>query len=231
MNADLKFSPELKTLIRDAMELDYAWIEEIDTAELGHQFSPEFEKNIKKISRMAGRRYVNVGSHSIRRALLIAVVAVMMLGLAACAVVLTKPDIIWNETQNDYSGTLDITFDIEHPEGTEIPMEFQCIKPKKPWGYKILSESKPSSSIYEVTYKNSSGLVIFYSQWGHIENMNLALDNEDADFREITINGHKGYAYSKLGNNAITWSDGIYLYDIGGTADMKTIEKMARSVS
>ena len=58
----------------------------------------------------------------------------------------------------------------------------------------------------------------------------MGLDNEDADFREITINGHKGYAYSKLGNNAITWSDGIYLYNIIGTADMKTIEKMAQSI-
>ncbi len=60
--------------------------------------------------------------------------------------------------------------------------------------------------------------------------MSFGLDNENAEFREITINGHKGYSYSKLGNNAITWSDGIYLYDIIGTCVMEIIEKMAQSI-
>ncbi|MBE5851989.1 MAG: DUF4367 domain-containing protein [Lachnospiraceae bacterium] len=231
MNTDLTFSPELKTALREAMELDYAWIDEINPAELTYEFSPEFKVRIRKIAKMAGHRYVNVGRHRIRRALLIAVVAVMMLGLVACAVVLTKPDIIWNETQNDISGTLDITFDVDYPEGTDIPAKFECIKPKKPWGFKIIAENiYEEARLYELTYENREGKTIRYSQWGHIENMSFGLDNENAEFREITINGHKGYSYSKLGNNAITWSDGIYLYDIGGTADMKTIEKMAQSI-
>lgn len=230
MNADLTFSPELKDILREAMELDYAWIDQIDPADLNHEFSLEFEDRIKRIAKMAGHKYVSVGRHHIRRALLIAIVAIMMLGLVACAVVLTKPDIIWNETQNDASGTLDITFDIEYPEDTEIPTEFECIKPKKPLGYKITQNAQISSFTYQISYKNSKGKVIYYTQKGNISSIGLALDNEDADFREITINGHKGYAYSKLGNNAITWSDGIYLYDIGGTCDMETIEKMAQSI-
>ena len=232
MNADLTFSPELKTALREAMELDYAWINEINPAELNYEFSPEFKVRIKKIAKMAGHRYITVGRHRIRRALLIAVVAAMLFGLVACTVVLTKPNITWNETQNDTSGTLDITFDVDYSESTEVPADFECIKPKKPWGFKIIADNiHEEAKLYELTYENREGKTIRYSQWGHIENMNFGLDNEDAEFHETTINGHKGYSYSKLGNNAITWSDGLYLYDIGGTADMETIEKMAQSIS
>lgn len=222
----------LKLALRDALMREYAWTSEIDPAELNHQFSPEFETKMREhidFDRNE-RRYVHIGHRRIRRALLVAVVAVMLLGLVACAVVLTKPSVTWNETQNDTSGTLDITFDVEYPEGTEIPTEFEPVKPKKPWGYKIVKELQHANLGYEITYNDSKGNTIYYLQWA-VENSSFGLDNEDAEFYEVTINGHKGYAYSKLGNNALTWSDGIYLYDIIGTADMETIEKMAQSIS
>lgn len=223
----------LKLALGDALAREYAWTSEIDSAELNYQFSPEFEESMQKIIDeldRSERKYVHVGHRRIRRALLVAVVAVMLLGLVACAVVLTKPSITWNETQNDASGTLDITFDVEYPEDTEIPTEFEPVKPKKPWGYKITKEQLSSFSLH-MTYENRNGQTIMYSQDGNLESIGIGLDNEEAIFFETTINGHKGYSYSKLGNNALSWSDGIYFYNIIGTCDMETIEKMAQSIS
>ncbi|MBR1989086.1 MAG: DUF4367 domain-containing protein [Firmicutes bacterium] len=223
----------LKLALGDALTREYAWIDEINPAELDYQFSPEFEVKMQKLIEELSnneRKYVHVGHHRIKRALLIAIVAVMLLGLVACAVVLTKPTIVWNETQNDASGTLDITFDIQYPEDTEIPTEFEPVKPKRPWGYRIDSTEMLSSSTFRIHYKNSKGKEIIYTQEGNISSMHIGIDNEEALFTEIMINGHKGFSSSKLGNNALTWSDGIYLYDIIGTCDMETIEKMARSI-
>lgn len=223
----------LKLALGDALIREYIWIDELDPAELTHQFSPEFEAKMQELIDSLDRnerRYVHIGHRRIRRALLVAIVAIMLLGLVACAVVLSKPLITWNETQNDTSGTLDITFDVEYPEDAEIPTEFEPVKPKKPWGYKIISEQMHSSTNFQIIYKNLADKEIHYTQKGNVANLNFSLDNEDAIFFETTINGHKGYAYSKLGNNALTWSDGIYLYDIIGTCDMETIEKMAQSI-
>ena len=223
----------LKLALGDALACEYAWIDELDQTEFTRQFSPEFEAKMQELIESLDRkerRYVHIGHRRVRRALLVAIVAVMLLGLVACAVVLAKPSITWNETQNDTSGTLDITFDVEYPEDAEIPTEFEPVKPKKPWGYKIVKELQHANLGYEITYNDSKGNTIYYLQWA-VENSSFGLDNEDAEFYEVIINGYKGYSYSKLGNNALTWSDGIYLYDIIGTADMETIEKMARSVS
>ena len=223
----------LKLALGDALAREYARTSEIDPAELNHQFSPEFEKKMQELIDTLDRnerRYVHIGHRRIRRALLVAVVAVMLLGLVACTVVLTKPSVSWNETQNDTSGTLDITFDVEYPEDAEVSTEFEPVKPKKPWGYKIISKEILSTSTFRVTYEKNSGEIIMYTQNGDISSMSIGIDNEDALFIETTINGHRGYACTKLGNNALTWSDGIYLYDIIGTCDMETIEKMAQSI-
>lgn len=223
----------LKLALGDALAREYSWVDGINTAEPNYQFSPEFEERMQNIIDeldRSERKYVHIGHRRIRRALLVAAVAVMLLGLVACAVVLTKPSIKWNEIQNDDSGTLDITFDVEYPEDIEIPTEFEPVKPKKPWGYKVTKEQLSSLSLH-VTYENRKGQIIMYSQDGNIESMSVGLDNEDAIFFETTINGYKGYSYSKLGNNALSWSDGVYFYNIIGTCDMETIEKMAQSIS
>jgi len=223
----------LKLALGDALAREYAWIDGINTAEQNHQFSPEFEERMQKIIDelvKSERKYVHVGRRRIRHALLIAVVAVMLLGLVACAVVLARPAIVWNETYNDTFGTLDITFDIDYPDGSEEPPEFKCIKPKRPRGYRITVKEQTSSFSFQIWYENSDGQLIIYSQDGNIENMGFGINIKEAEFHEVTINGHKGYSWSYLDNNAITWSDGIYLYDIGGTADMEIIEKMARSI-
>ena len=41
----------------------------------------------------------------------------------------------------------------------------------------------------------------------------------------------KGYAYSKLGNQVLVWSDGIALYDICGTCDFEILWQMAESLN
>ena len=75
-----------------------------------------------------------------------------------------------------------------------------------------------------------NGKTILYSQTGSVDSMGLGIDNEDAEFEEIIINGEKGYSYSKLGNNMLIWADATSLYQINGTCDMEVLQEMARSV-
>lgn len=87
-------------------------------------------------------------------------------------------------------------------------------------GYTIVSEVKYSETLYEIQYENADdGTVIYYLQSGSVETTGIAIDNKNADFQEILINGFTGYSYSKNDSNALVWSDGTSLYQLMGTCD------------
>ena len=83
---------------------------------------------------------------------------------------------------------------------------------------------------YEIEYQDGVGNLIIYAQSGEIELMGVGFDNEDAEFHEIVVNGYKGYSYSKLGSNALYWTDGISLFRLIGTCDMETLWQMVESI-
>ncbi len=107
---------------------------------------------------------------------------------------------------------MDVTFDIDK-NVTKAGPEF--ISPATPDGYRIAGTSQDITTC-TIEYENASGELIVYSQDSDIDNMSLSIDNEDADFKELTINGHKGYSYEKEGLNALFWTDGgVFLYLAG----------------
>ncbi len=79
--------------------------------------------------------------------------------------------------------------------------------------------------------KMRQGELIVYSQDGDIDNMSLSIDNEDADFKELTINGHKGYSYEKEGLNALFRTDGVYFYTLQETCSMSILKNMGKSLN
>ena len=217
----------LKGALAEAMAEEYGWVPEPEMLAAEHKFSSEFEKRMKKIFQSAEYRYVGIGRRRIRRAAALALIVALLLAMTAGAVAIQRILVTWNETQNEEAGTLDVTFSVEDPNG--LAGEFRYRKPDTPAGYEIVREEK-NIQFYYIEYADSEGNSISYSQQGGIETMGLSLDNEDADFHEITINGYKGYSYSKAGVNALTWTDGNTLYDIGGTCDMDLIWEMAESI-
>lgn len=223
----------LRAALREAMTLEYDWVPEPENLNYEADFSPKFEKKMKKLLRRMKEGdasvYVHIGGRTIRRAFLVALIAALIMAMTAGAIAIQRALVHWHETQNEEAGTLDVTFEVEDPNG--LMEEFRYKKPETPTGYEIVDEQKQGSSYYEIQYENPEGKIIFYSQNGSVSTTGLGLDNEDANFQKVEINGYKGYSYSKSGTNALTWTDGMALYDIGGTCEMEVLWEMVRSLS
>ena len=213
----------LKGALAEAMAEEYDWVPEPETIEYTHAFSPDFEKKMEAAACAAERSYVSVGHHRIRRAVAAALIAALILAMTAGAVAIQRILVTWNETQNDEAGTLDVTFDVDDPNGQTG--EFRYMKPQTPEGYEVVREEKGIKN-YSIEYSNNNGKIIMYFQSGGVENRGVSLDNEAADFYEIQINGYKGYAYSKNGNVALSWTDGISMYYITGNCDIEVLYMM-----
>ncbi|MGN1334893.1 MAG: DUF4367 domain-containing protein [Anaerovoracaceae bacterium] len=218
---------KLKMALAEAMLIEYRDVPEPEGLCYEYKFSVEFEDNLEKVVKSADYKYVSVGSMRIRKALAVALIAAMIMAASVCAVAAGRAIVHWNETQNDKAGTLDVTFDVEDPNGTAG--EFSYIKPETPEGYEIVLEEKYPTA-YRIQYVNSNNKTVLYSHTGGIDSMGLGIDNEEAEFNELIINGEKGYSYSKLGNNMLIWADEISLYQINGNCDMEVLQEMARSI-
>ena len=218
---------KFRRALAEVMEQDFRDIPNTSELEYNYEFSERFEEKMRKIAGYADYGYVSVGRRRIRRTLAVMLAVLTLIGATAGAIAIQRAIVHWNEVQNDETGTLDVTFDVEKPNGEKA--EFAYIKPETPKGYEIVSEEK-YKQYYSLEYKDREGKIIMYSQSGEIENMGLSIDNENAEFEEVIIDGYKGYSYSKLGNNMLIWTDGRYLYDITGTCNTDTLYDMAKSV-
>lgn len=215
--------------IRHAFDEEFAWLDDFKNPYENHIFSVGFEAQIKQIARRADYRYVSIGRRRIRR-LFVALIALMLFAATCYAAVKavpketsTEPKIQWNETQNDLYGTLDVTFDTE---GDLPPVS---LDPKTPAGYTIDDILEDEFTLF-ILYSNNDGDLILYSRDHGIENASYGIDNEDADFREVSINGFKGYSSYKEGRNHLFWTDGTDFYMLQGTCSMDVLWDMAATM-
>lgn len=228
MRRDDTLSPELKEALCRTMEWEYADLPDPETLEYDYTFSPEFEERMKKIIPLAGYTYVSVGRHRLRRAVAIALIAIMIFAMTTGAIAIQRAYVKWNENNNEDYGTMDVTFDIDDPNQTLG--EFRFMKPETPEGYTIETEMKYGSMEYEIQYTGEDGSVIYYVQSGGVDSMGLGIDNEDAELEEVVINGYKGYSYIKKGNAGLFWTDGVSFYQLLGTCEMGVLERMAETI-
>ena len=230
MNGKKRYASKgiLKDALMKAEEEEFAWLPFPEELEYAYAFSANFEERMKQIFPLADRVYVSVGRHRIRRAVALALIVALLLAMTAGAVAIQRILVTWNEIQNEEAGTLDVMFSVEDPNN--LAGEFHYRKPDTPTGYEIVREEKYSETEYEIEYQDKNENVIFYWQSGNVETMQVGFDNEDAEFHEVIVNGYKGYSYSKSGNNALYWVDGVSLFGIIGTCDMDLIWEMAGSI-
>lgn len=225
----MEYNELLESALKKAMEYEYRDVPDPEQLDYEHCFSEEFEQSMKGICSIAEQPYVRIGRRRVRRAVVVALVAVMILAMTAGAIAFQKIWVKWNTSQNDDAGTMDVTFEIDDPNNQM--KGFQYVKPVTADGYIITSEVKHSKTLYEIQYENSiDGTAIYYLQSGSVDTTDIAIDNENAEFQEILINGFTGYFYSKNGSNALIWSDGVSLYQLMGTCDMGILEKMAETI-
>ena len=203
MSRDTNTDDRIKRAAQEALDTKYSWADDWDDAASDHEFSEAFLRKMEKTCRAAEHSYVSLGRFRMRRA-------------AAAAL-------------NDSNGTLDVYFDIDDPDSTLTDKGLR--KPEIPEGYEIVSEDRDETegSYYVVEYRRGKK-GITYSQEDGVENIGLSIDNDDPGFKEITVNGYKGYSsYDEYGC-FIIWTDGVYLYYIGGNCSMDVLEKMAESL-
>lgn len=215
--------------IRHAFDEEFAWLDDFKNPYENHIFSDGFEAQIKQIARRADCRYVSVGRRRIRRTL-IALIALMLFAVTCYAAVKaqleetsTEPKIQWNETQNDVYGMLDITFDIS---GKLPPV---ASDPQVPEGYTVINEYEDDFTYLFECVSNNNHRVLYQRDYD-ISNASYGIDNENADFKEVSINGFKGYSYRKDGTNALFWTDGTDFYMLQGTCSMDVLWDMAATM-
>lgn len=216
----------LQKALSEAMYKEFDWTNDFDNPYEEYKFSAEFESNMQAICKKAACTYVTVGSKRIRKSLVAILVALFVLAASGCAII-TKYIITWNETQNDKQGTLDVTFNIEGPETNG---DFVYKNPNAPSEYTSTIITKEHGT-YIMEFVSPEEDTIIYSQQSMDESMSLSLDNEDAYFEEITINGYKGYEYIKDVVSALHWADGVYYYNLQGTCEITVLKEMAESLA
>ncbi|SCJ38374.1 Uncharacterised protein [uncultured Eubacterium sp.] len=220
---------QLRAALSEAMNQEFDSVPDVDDLNHLYTFSDHFQAEMRRISRLAERNYVSVGRHRIRRAAAMALIAAMILAAAAGAAAIRRPIVQWFTQNNEVEGSLDVSFEVDDPDG--LTKQFTYVKPGVPGGYKIIYEDKVDGQQYSIIYQNEEGMEISYLQTGDIEGMGLGLDNETGDLQETEVNGYKGYSYSSKDNNSLIWSNGIYLFNIGGTCSMEVIREMAEKIN
>ena len=226
MSRDTNTDDRIKRAAQEALDTKYSWAEDWDDAASDHEFSEAFLKKMDKTCRAAEHSYVSLGRFRMRRAAAAALIAAILMVLAGCTYAVTQAVIHWDEAQNDSNGTLDVYFDIDDPDSNLTDKGLR--KPETPEGYEIVSEEKDDT--YLIIEYPKGDTEISYSHQGGVESIGLSIDNDDPGFKEITVNGYKGYSSHDEYGCFMTWSDGIYLYNIGGSCSMDTLEEMAESI-
>ena len=224
-------SAEFQNVLAEALERRYASIPDPEELSFDYEFSPRFERKMKRMIRRfdyiqgkeqrAERKETNF---RFRKVAVFALVLVLLMALAACAV---HYIIIWNEENNEKQGTLDVTFELENPNTEDL---FTFKEPVVPDSYtrEVTFRDGDIQDIDYIDEKNEK--TIIYQQARITEAMGLSIDNDDENFAQIEVNGSKGYAATEDAVSFIVWSDGISLYTISGNISLDALFTLAESI-
>lgn len=223
---------EFQNILAEALERRYASIPNPEELSFDYEFSPQFERKMKRMIRrfdyIQGKEQraerKETTNFRFRKVAVFALVLVLLMALAACAV---HYIIIWNEENNEKQGTLDVTFELENPNTEDL---FTFKEPVVPDSY-TREVTFRDGDIQDIEYTDEkSGKTILYHQTGISESMGLSIGNEDESFTQIEINGFKGYAETEGETPFIVWSDGISLYTISSNISFDELFVIAESI-
>ena len=224
-------SAEFQKILAEALERRYASIPDPEELSFDYEFSPRFERKMKRMIRRfehiqgkEQRAERKENNFRFRRVAVFALVLVLLMALAACAV---HYIIIWNEENNEKQGTLDVTFELENPNTEDL---FTLKEPVVPDSY-TREVTFRNGDIQDIEYTDEkNGKTILYNQAMISEAMGLSITNEHESFTQIEINGFKGYAETEGETPFIVWSDGISLYTISSNISFDELFVIAESI-
>lgn len=204
-------------------------LEEFDAPEEEqYEFSKEFEKNIKKITRSIGRK--ETVKISLKAAVRIAAVTMSALGIVFCCL-LSDPK-VYAAVNDVFKGIFDIKdeYNFRNNKADYDDLNLYRQLGYVPEGYELRSILFTNVRT-SLTYENDSGEIIIF-EYTEIAGSQLLIDNEDQDFIIIEIDGQKYYFYESDNNNndnKIMWSDNNCFYVISAPLDKDLIVEIAEN--
>lgn len=219
----------LKMACKRAAMIELAALPDDDSPELDYEFSARFERKMKKLIKYARKKEkhpsLSYTLYSLRRVVLIALVALILLTGCMSIKEIREPIIsFFVETFERF--TL-VTFPSSDNPADEP--EFEYITPSVPNGYSIVATEK-LTELYELELKNKNGEIIKYTQFDP-GGATLSLDTEDTKTENVIINGLTILKYSKGESNYLFWTDEKYAYTLVGTCDFPVLFDIIKEIS
>lgn len=189
-----------------------------------HEFSPEFEKKMKKLINRRSKPYYKIINTARKR---IACVAVVI--LAASLVTIMNVDALRNPLSDFFISIFEkfsIFQPVEDDTAPEAIEEIYEITYDLD-DFEVIYEDKDKFS-YEISYLKDD-IVVNFTQ--HIKDSAFNVNTENAEISTIDINGHEAiYFIDNQNYSYLIWDNGDYIISIGSNVGENTLIDMAKSV-
>lgn len=207
----------------DALSHEYEMaMQDVDNE---HEFSPKFEKKMKKLINRRNKPYYKIINSAGKRAACAAVIA-----LVSSSVMIMNADAFKIAFSNFSVSTYEKYSDIRPVEDPDAPTsieEFYEIT------YNIddfeISYSRQNEYSNHITYKKGD-TVIYFEQYTK-DMYNPSVNTERAEITIIYINGHEAiYFVDNHDYCSIIWDNGDYIISLGSNIGENTLIDIANSV-
>lgn len=215
-----------KDAVLKAYQLDMEELPKEEELNDIHVFSEGFIDNIMKIDRYAKYKYFSIKGKMIRGTTAIAISVFIILTISLSVESIRTP--ILNFVVETYEKYSSILFKKDSHNLLPMTIEENYILTDIPEGYMLIEEIN-LNNIREFTYMDTIGNFAIFEQYT-IENMDISIDTEGVEIKEVVINSYKGILYSKKGTTTIIWNNDRYGFSIYGKLNEDLIIEMAKSV-
>lgn len=226
---DSIFDAMLKVACEEVMDSKIKEWDEDDGEE--HEFSPEFERKMKKLMQSQTRKANAVKA---KRALSRAAIIILAI-MAAGFTVTMSAEALRVQFFNTITDFAEEYIGFSFRSQTEQPVDTGgVIYPSYvPEGFQI-DDVHISTNISTVTYINGIGEHILFKQYSMSEGMNVQIDGENIEssyiiyIDEIPVQVYEGREVED--SNYIVWDDGYTFFQFSGTVIPEELLEMAKSI-
>ena len=195
-------------------------------------FSEEFETNMQRLIEKSKKPYYKFISTTARKVASILIIIFISLAITTMSVeALREP--IFKFFIETYEKFTKVTFQPENEnEEISIPTTIeQAMEPSYlPDGFEETDREKTDiGNMIRIEFTNESGDILLFSQMT-MDELNLTIDTEGVDTKDMSVNENSGIFYSNNGWNTLIWNDKQYAYSIFSLEDKETILKIAESI-
>lgn len=196
-------------------------------SECTHQFSPQFEKKMKRLIRRANHPTVYRALRSV-----VSILLVIMIGFGSTLAVSAEArEIVFGWVKQQYENFYEYFF-----EGEVEPTESEKYQPGwMPEDCEFLTIQETAGGETYI-YKDQSGLLAQFYYIYDPDSQKMYIDTVEYISESVSINGHSGELYLSVNEgetSSIVWTDSTnnVLFYFSGAFDKETLIKMAENVT